>query len=183
MYSGEYLAYQRRKGCLHLTNSRPLAEMAPKEIRGKLGSMFHFLFTCGVMTSYWVDYGVSENLPKVARQWQIPIGLQVCGRILHCSTFALPLRSTTRLDRGQAIGCCLRIRADLGILLAGARRYPGPGHVSDPRKHPLAGKERPARRGPTVSHLGPRWRGYHTGQRRVSVCHVESEWHKANKPR
>ena len=55
--------------------------MAPKEIRGKLGSMFHFLFTCGVMTSYWVDYGVSENLPAVTKQWQIPIGLQVRGPI------------------------------------------------------------------------------------------------------
>ncbi|RYP23197.1 hypothetical protein DL767_008900 [Monosporascus sp. MG133] len=53
------------------------AEMAPKEIRGKLGSMFHFLFTCGVMTSYWVDYGVAENLPPTTRQWQVPIGLQL----------------------------------------------------------------------------------------------------------
>ncbi|RYO80120.1 hypothetical protein DL766_001562 [Monosporascus sp. MC13-8B] len=59
------------------------AEMAPKEIRGKLGSMFHFLFTCGVMTSYWVDYGVAENLPPTTRQWQVPIGLQlVPGGIL-----------------------------------------------------------------------------------------------------
>ncbi|RYP68644.1 hypothetical protein DL771_006514 [Monosporascus sp. 5C6A] len=59
------------------------AEMAPKEIRGKLGSMFHFLFTCGVMTSYWVDYGVAKNLPPTTRQWQVPIGLQlVPGGIL-----------------------------------------------------------------------------------------------------
>lgn len=32
------------------------AEMAPKNIRGSLGSMFQFFFTLGVMTSYWVDY-------------------------------------------------------------------------------------------------------------------------------
>lgn len=35
------------------------AEMAPKHIRGSLGAMFQFMFTCGVMTSYWVDYGVA----------------------------------------------------------------------------------------------------------------------------
>jgi hypothetical protein len=40
------------------------AEMAPKEIRGSLGSMFQFFFTLGVMTSYWVDY-VSYSLPKL----------------------------------------------------------------------------------------------------------------------
>lgn len=32
------------------------AEMAPKHIRGSLGSMFQFFFTLGVMTSYWIDY-------------------------------------------------------------------------------------------------------------------------------
>ncbi|KAI0018540.1 putative MFS sugar transporter [Xylariomycetidae sp. FL0641] len=53
------------------------AEMAPKQIRGQLGSMFQFFFTLGVMTSYWVDYGVSIHIPSVTRQWQIPIGLQL----------------------------------------------------------------------------------------------------------
>ncbi|KAI4860006.1 putative MFS sugar transporter [Hypoxylon rubiginosum] len=59
------------------------AEMAPKHIRGQLGSMFQFFFTLGVMTSYWVDYGVSEHLGPTTQQWQIPIGLQlVPGGIL-----------------------------------------------------------------------------------------------------
>src|SRR6266536_2238258 len=31
------------------------AEMAPKSIRGRLGSFFQFFFTMGVMTSYWVS--------------------------------------------------------------------------------------------------------------------------------
>ncbi|KAI8629594.1 putative MFS sugar transporter [Xylariaceae sp. FL1651] len=53
------------------------AEMAPKEIRGQLGSMFQFFFTLGVMTSYWVDYGVTFHVPAISRQWQIPIGLQL----------------------------------------------------------------------------------------------------------
>ncbi|KAI1452038.1 putative MFS sugar transporter [Annulohypoxylon moriforme] len=59
------------------------AEMAPKQIRGQLGSMFQFFFTLGVMTSYWVDYGVSQHLGSTTQQWQIPIGLQlVPGGIL-----------------------------------------------------------------------------------------------------
>ncbi|KAK9425289.1 putative Quinate permease [Seiridium unicorne] len=59
------------------------AEMAPKNIRGTLGSMFQFFFTLGVMTSYWIDYGVSIHMGATTSQWQIPIGLQlVPGGIL-----------------------------------------------------------------------------------------------------
>ncbi|KAI5918661.1 putative MFS sugar transporter [Camillea tinctor] len=53
------------------------AEMAPKQIRGQLGSMFQFFFTLGVMTSYWIDYAVSKHLGPTTQQWQIPIGLQL----------------------------------------------------------------------------------------------------------
>lgn len=60
------------------------AEMAPKEIRGKLGSLFQFFFTLGVMCSYWVDYGVSIHIAGTnSAQWQVPVGLQlVPGAIL-----------------------------------------------------------------------------------------------------
>lgn len=59
------------------------AEMAPKNIRGMLGSMFQFFFTMGVMTSYWIDYAVKEHMPDVTAQWQIPVGLQIVpGAIL-----------------------------------------------------------------------------------------------------
>lgn len=41
------------------------------------------MFTCGVMTSYWVDYGVSNGMPSTTAQWQVPIGLQIApGAIL-----------------------------------------------------------------------------------------------------
>lgn len=57
--------------------------MAPKNIRGMLGSMFQFFFTLGVMTSYWVDYAVSEHIGSITAQWQIPVGLQLApGAIL-----------------------------------------------------------------------------------------------------
>lgn len=59
------------------------AEMAPKNIRGMLGSMFQFFFTLGVMTSYWIDYAVSEHMEPSTAQWQIPVGLQLApGAIL-----------------------------------------------------------------------------------------------------
>jgi MFS family permease len=54
------------------------AEMAPKEIRGQLGSCFQLLFAVGVATSYWVDWVVGWSVDgKSSRQWQIPIGLQL----------------------------------------------------------------------------------------------------------
>lgn len=64
------------------------AEMPPKDIRSVPGSMFQFFFTMGVMTSYWIYYGVHKHVPKSTRQWQIPVGLQlVPGGILGLSTF------------------------------------------------------------------------------------------------
>lgn len=53
------------------------AEMAPKEIRGRLGSGMQLLFAFGVMISYWVDYGTANGLPLSSAQWQIPVGLQM----------------------------------------------------------------------------------------------------------
>lgn len=53
-----------------------MAEMSPKEIRGKLGSCYQFSFTIGILASYWIDYGV-KFMPDTARQWQVPIGLQL----------------------------------------------------------------------------------------------------------
>jgi MFS family permease len=53
------------------------AEMAPKEIRGMLGSGMQWLFALGVMISYWIDYGTVQGLPVSSKQWQIPVGLQM----------------------------------------------------------------------------------------------------------
>lgn len=54
------------------------AEMAPKEIRGMLGSCFQLFFATGVCVSYWVDYGAAEGVSDdSSTQWQIPVGLQL----------------------------------------------------------------------------------------------------------
>ncbi|KAK6432576.1 hypothetical protein LTR95_011254 [Oleoguttula sp. CCFEE 5521] len=54
------------------------SEMVPKEMRGQIGSFYQLMFTIGIFTSYWVDYGVAKDIPGTqSRQWQIPIGLQM----------------------------------------------------------------------------------------------------------
>lgn len=52
------------------------AEMAPKHMRGQLGSLFQGCFTLGVFTSYWVTYGATRMAPST-RQWRIPVSLQL----------------------------------------------------------------------------------------------------------
>jgi MFS family permease len=74
------------------------AEMAPKSIRGQLGSMFQFFFTLGVMTSYWVDYGVSK-MPSSTKQWRIPVGLQLIPGGVLCMGMLLVKESTRWLAK------------------------------------------------------------------------------------
>lgn len=54
------------------------SEMVPKEIRGQVGSFYQLMFTLGIFTSYWIDYGVAKDMTDTdTKQWQIPVGLQV----------------------------------------------------------------------------------------------------------
>lgn len=54
------------------------SEMVPKEIRGQVGSFYQLMFTMGIFTSYWIDYGVANDLEDSdTKQWQLPVGLQL----------------------------------------------------------------------------------------------------------
>ncbi|KAF2764343.1 general substrate transporter [Teratosphaeria nubilosa] len=54
------------------------AEMAPKQLRGQIGSFYQLMFTFGIFTSYWLDYAVVKGLPaSSSAMWQIPAGLQI----------------------------------------------------------------------------------------------------------
>lgn len=75
------------------------AEMAPKAMRGMLGGLFQFLFTCGVMTSYWVDYGVSKHMKQSTAQWQVAIGMQLVPGVLLGLGMLLTKESTRWLAK------------------------------------------------------------------------------------
>ena len=64
-------------GCGTATVPAYNAEMAPKEIRGKVGYGMQLLFAFGVMISYWITYGTSQGMKVSNAQWQIPVGLQM----------------------------------------------------------------------------------------------------------
>ncbi|CAI7617688.1 unnamed protein product [Penicillium pancosmium] len=69
------------------------AEMTPKEIRGRCGSFYQWLYAWGVFLAYWVDYGVAQNssIAGTSREWQIPVALQlISGGILLLATLTLP---------------------------------------------------------------------------------------------
>ncbi|KAI5193623.1 general substrate transporter [Aureobasidium subglaciale] len=54
------------------------SEMAPKQLRGQIGSFYQLFYTLGIFTSYWIDYGVGKNIStSEAKQWQIPVGIQI----------------------------------------------------------------------------------------------------------
>lgn len=79
------------------------AEMAPKEIRGMLGSGVQWLFALGVMISYWIDYAVQQSLPAVDKQWQIPVGLQlVPAAVLALGLFTQPESVRWLAKKGRA---------------------------------------------------------------------------------
>lgn len=94
------------------------AEMAPKEIRGKLGSGMQWLFALGVMISYWIVYGCDVGLPVSSAQWQIPVGLQLIPPIvLGLGLFTQPesVRWLAKQDRvEEAWDNLCWIRADDG---------------------------------------------------------------------
>ncbi|PYI01665.1 MFS quinate transporter [Aspergillus sclerotiicarbonarius CBS 121057] len=96
------------------------AEMTPKEIRGRCGSFYQWLYTWGILAAYWIDYGVAESatISKTSREWQIPVGLQlVSGGIMVIGAFTLPesvrwLLSQNRTD--EAWKSLTWIRGDEG---------------------------------------------------------------------
>lgn len=68
------------------------AEMAPKEIRGRIGSFYQWFWTMGAFASYWIDYGMTKDFTATqSAQWMIPIGIQlVAPTLLFLGTLTLP---------------------------------------------------------------------------------------------
>ena len=104
------------------------AEMAPKEIRGQLGSGMQWLFALGVMISYWIDYGVMVGMKESSAQWQIPVGLQmVPAAVLGFGLIGFPesVRWLVKKERyDEAWESLSWMRADTGMFLAEVRSNP-----------------------------------------------------------
>lgn len=68
-----------------------VAEIAPRRLRGRLGTLWQFLIVLGIMVSYWVDYGCLRHIPASDKQWRVPLGIQIApGGILFFGMIFLP---------------------------------------------------------------------------------------------
>jgi MFS family permease len=68
-----------------------IAEIAPRKLRGRLGTLWQFLIVLGIMVSYWIDYACLRHIPNSDAQWRIPLGIQlVPGVILGVGMIFLP---------------------------------------------------------------------------------------------
>ncbi|KAI8352808.1 general substrate transporter [Choanephora cucurbitarum] len=83
-----------------------IAEIAPRKLRGRLGTLWQFLIVLGIMISYWIDYGCLKHLEPSDAQWRIPLAIQlVPGFILAVSMPFLPesLRWLAVKDRNDDV--------------------------------------------------------------------------------
>jgi SP family sugar:H+ symporter-like MFS transporter len=68
-----------------------IAEIAPRNLRGRLGTMYQFFNTLGIMTSYWIDFACLRHIPTGDKQWRIPLAIQIIpGGILCLGMIFLP---------------------------------------------------------------------------------------------
>ncbi|KAK1030739.1 hypothetical protein LTR33_017051, partial [Friedmanniomyces endolithicus] len=98
------------------------SEMTPRQIRGQIGSFYQLMYTLGIFTSYWIDWGVAQNYTKTdSRMWQIPVGLQLLwAGLLGLGMFTLKesARWLTAVGRHEEAWESLKwIRADDGPLI------------------------------------------------------------------
>lgn len=68
-----------------------IAEISPRALRGRLGTLWQFLIVLGIMVSYWIDYACLRTMAVGNNQWRVPLAIQlVPGVILCIGMFFLP---------------------------------------------------------------------------------------------
>lgn len=68
-----------------------IAEIAPRKLRGRLGTLWQFLIVLGIMVSYWIDFGCLRHIPVSNTQWRVPLAIQLApGAILCVGMVFLP---------------------------------------------------------------------------------------------
>ncbi|TKA29020.1 hypothetical protein B0A50_03432 [Salinomyces thailandicus] len=95
------------------------SEMTPKQIRGQVGSFYQLMFTLGIFTSYWIDWGVNRDFAKSeSKMWQLPVGLQLLwAGLLGLGMFTLKESTRWLTSKGrheEAWQSLVWIRADDG---------------------------------------------------------------------
>ncbi|KAK9480889.1 general substrate transporter [Lipomyces japonicus] len=93
-----------------------LSEVAPRNLRGRLGTAYGFSIFFGIMVSYWVDYGCEQGLSEAGHlQWRVPMGLQlVPGALLFVGAIFIResprwLIKVGRRDKGLDNLCYIRM--------------------------------------------------------------------------
>ncbi|KAG2235895.1 hypothetical protein INT48_008198 [Thamnidium elegans] len=61
-----------------------IAEISPRKLRGRLGTLWQFLIVLGIMISYWIDYACLRNMPTGHAQWRVPLGIQLVPGVILC---------------------------------------------------------------------------------------------------
>jgi len=87
------------------SNLTPLyiSEIAPPAIRGQLIGMYEIGWQIGGIVGFWINYGVSENLPSGHKQWLIPFAVQLIPGGLFAIGIPLVIKESPRwlISRGR----------------------------------------------------------------------------------
>ena len=76
MYAGRVIA-GFGVGIMSVICPTYVAEMAPKNVRGKITGMFQIVVVVGVAASYWLEYIISVSpIKHKSSSWRVPIGAQ-----------------------------------------------------------------------------------------------------------
>ncbi|KAJ3755463.1 general substrate transporter [Lentinula raphanica] len=72
-----------------------VSECSPKEVRGRITGLFQVMAAVGVMTSYFINFGVGIHVHNNPKIWQIPFGFQ----LIPAGTMALGLLTVKESPR------------------------------------------------------------------------------------
>ncbi|CAO3645731.1 unnamed protein product [Mucor hiemalis] len=61
-----------------------IAEIAPRKLRGRLGTLWQFLIVLGIMISYWIDFACLRHIPVSNTQWRVPLAIQLAPGAILC---------------------------------------------------------------------------------------------------
>jgi len=64
-------------GAMSMLGPTYVAEVAPKDVRGRITGLFQVCLTIGIAVSYWIVYGVNLHFSTSTLQWRIPVGFQI----------------------------------------------------------------------------------------------------------